>query len=62
MKVQLKKVLFGNAVLAAMMSRRKYNAIPQSGNCSGESNVWFFETKSDSNLESLCMCTLLHPS
>jgi hypothetical protein len=27
-------VLFGNAVLAAMMRGRKYNVIPQNGDCS----------------------------
>jgi hypothetical protein len=27
------KVLFGNAVLAAMMSGRKYDVITQNGNC-----------------------------
>jgi hypothetical protein len=33
------KVLFGNAVLAALMSGRKYDVIPQNGDCSRESNV-----------------------
>jgi hypothetical protein len=33
------KVLFGNAVLAALMSGKKYDVIPQNGD-------WFFETKS----------------
>jgi hypothetical protein len=33
------KVLFGTAVLAALMSGRKYDVIPQNGDCSGESNV-----------------------
>jgi hypothetical protein len=33
------KVLFGNAVLAALMSGRKYDVILQNGDCSGESNV-----------------------
>jgi hypothetical protein len=33
------KVLFGNAVLAALMSGRKYDVIPQNGDCSTESNV-----------------------
>jgi hypothetical protein len=33
------KVLFGNAVLAALMSGRKYNVIPENGDCSRESNV-----------------------
>jgi hypothetical protein len=32
-------VLFGNAVLAALMSGRKYDVIPQNGDCSRESNV-----------------------
>jgi hypothetical protein len=33
------KVLCGNAVLAALMSERKYDVIPQNGDCSRESNV-----------------------
>jgi hypothetical protein len=33
------KVLFDEAVLAALMSGRKYDIIPQNGNCSRESNV-----------------------
>jgi hypothetical protein len=33
------KVLFGNAVLAALMSGIKYDVIPQNGDCSRESNV-----------------------
>jgi hypothetical protein len=33
------KVLFGNAALAALMSGRKYDVIPQNGDCSRESNV-----------------------
>jgi hypothetical protein len=33
------KVLFGNAVLAALMSGRKYDVIPQNGDCSSESNM-----------------------
>jgi hypothetical protein len=33
------KVLFRNAVLAALMSGRKYDVIPQHGFCSRESNV-----------------------
>jgi hypothetical protein len=33
------KVLFGNAVLAALMSGRKYDVIPQNGDCSRESSV-----------------------
>jgi hypothetical protein len=32
-------VLFGNTVLAALMSGRKYDVIPQNGDCSRESNV-----------------------
>jgi hypothetical protein len=32
-------VLFGNAVLAALMSGRKYDVIPQNDHCSRESNV-----------------------
>jgi hypothetical protein len=41
-------VLFGNAVVAALMSGRKYGVIPQNGDCSRESNVRtsIFETKS----------------
>jgi hypothetical protein len=27
------KVLFGNSVLAALMSGRKYDVIPQNGDC-----------------------------
>jgi hypothetical protein len=33
------KVLFGNAVLAALMSGRKYDVLPQNGDCSRENNV-----------------------
>jgi hypothetical protein len=33
------KVLYGNAVLAALMSGRKYDVIPQNGDCSRESNA-----------------------
>jgi hypothetical protein len=33
------KGLFGNAVLAALMSGRKYDVIPQNGDSSRESNV-----------------------
>jgi hypothetical protein len=32
-------VLFGNAVLAALISGRKYDVIPQNGDCLRESNV-----------------------
>jgi hypothetical protein len=41
------KVLFGNAVLAALMSEREYDVIPQNGDCSRESNVrtWVFRYK-----------------
>jgi hypothetical protein len=34
-----RKVLFRNVVLAALMSGRKYDVIPQNGDCSRESNV-----------------------
>jgi hypothetical protein len=42
------KGLFDNAVLAALMSGRKYDLIPHSGNCSRETMYvpWFFEIKS----------------
>jgi hypothetical protein len=33
------KVLFGNTVFAALMPGRKYDVIPQNGECSRESNV-----------------------
>jgi hypothetical protein len=33
------KVLFGNAVFAALMFGRKYDVIPQNDDCSRESNV-----------------------
>jgi hypothetical protein len=33
------KVLFGNAVLAALMYGRKHDVIPQNGDCSRERNV-----------------------
>jgi hypothetical protein len=33
------KVLFGNTVLTALMSGRKYDVIPQNGDCSRESIV-----------------------
>jgi hypothetical protein len=32
-------VLFDNAVLTALMSGRKYDVVPQNGDCSRESNV-----------------------
>jgi hypothetical protein len=38
------KVLFGKAVLAALISGRKYDVIPQNGDCSRESNVHTLET------------------
>jgi hypothetical protein len=43
-------VLFSNAVLAALMSARKYNVMLQNGDCSiiGHGNP-------DNNLESLCI-------
>jgi hypothetical protein len=33
------KVVFGSAILTALMSGRKYDFIPQSGDCSRESDV-----------------------
>jgi hypothetical protein len=33
------KVLFGSAVLAELMSGRKYDVIPENGDCSRESNM-----------------------
>jgi hypothetical protein len=33
------KILLGTAVLAALMSGKKYDVIPQNGDCSRESNV-----------------------
>jgi hypothetical protein len=33
------KVLFDNAIFAALMSGRKYDVIPQNGDCPRESNV-----------------------
>jgi hypothetical protein len=42
-------VLFGNVVLAALMSGRKYDVIPEIGDCSRESH-----RNPDNNLESLC--------
>jgi hypothetical protein len=36
------KVLFGNDVLAALMSGRKYDVIIQNGDCSRERNVRTF--------------------
>jgi hypothetical protein len=35
------KVLFDKAVLAALLSERKYDVIPQNGDCSRESSVRF---------------------
>jgi hypothetical protein len=42
------KLLFGNAVLAALMSGRKYDVINRKSDCSKEAMflLWFFETKS----------------
>jgi hypothetical protein len=50
------KVLFDNAVLAALMSGRKYDVIPQNGDCSRESNVHtlVFQTKSVIKMECRC--------
>jgi hypothetical protein len=39
------KIVFGNAVLAPLMSERKYDVMPQNGNCSRESNVRTFSSK-----------------
>jgi hypothetical protein len=44
------KVLFGNDMLAALMSSRKYDAITQNGECSRESRG-----NTDNNLVSLCI-------
>jgi hypothetical protein len=32
-EILTQKVLFGNAVLAPLMSERKYNVIPENGDC-----------------------------
>jgi hypothetical protein len=42
------KLLFGNALLAALVSARKYDAICQNGDCSKKAMYvfWVFETKS----------------
>jgi hypothetical protein len=37
--VKLKKVLFGNAVIAELMPGRKYDLIPQNGNTSRENKA-----------------------
>jgi hypothetical protein len=34
------KVLFGNVVLAALVSGRKYDVMPQNGDCLGKNNVF----------------------
>jgi hypothetical protein len=34
-----RKVLLNNVILTALMSRRKYDIVPQNGNCSGETSV-----------------------
>jgi hypothetical protein len=39
MKAKLKTFYLANVVLAAFMSWRKYDVIPQNGDCSRESNV-----------------------
>jgi hypothetical protein len=43
-------VLFSNGVLAAMMFGRKYNVIPQKGDCSRKAMcvLWFVETNATS--------------
>jgi hypothetical protein len=46
----IQKVLFGNSVLPALMSGRKYDVVPQNGDCSRE-----VHGNPDSNLESLCI-------
>jgi hypothetical protein len=38
-EIVTQKVLFGNAVLAALMSGRKYDVISRNGDCSRERNV-----------------------
>jgi hypothetical protein len=43
------KVLFDNAVFAALMSGRKYDVIPQNGDCSRENHG-----NPDNNWESPC--------
>jgi hypothetical protein len=42
-----RNVLFGNSVLAVLMTWRKYDVIPQNGDCSRERNVrtLFFRNK-----------------
>jgi hypothetical protein len=47
------KVLSGNAILAALMTGIKYDAIPDNGKCSRESH-----RNPDNNLESPCMFIL----
>jgi hypothetical protein len=46
----IQNVLFGNAVLSTLVSWRKYDVIPQNGDCSRENSMRryfeFFETKS----------------
>jgi hypothetical protein len=44
------KVLVGNAVLAALMSERKYDIVTQNGDYSKESNVRYFGFSKKSSL------------
>jgi hypothetical protein len=38
-EIVAQNVLYDNVLLAALMSGRKYNVIPESGDCSKESNA-----------------------
>jgi hypothetical protein len=61
-KVVTQKVLFGNAILAALMSERKYDAIPQNGNCSRKSQcayicLWKQSPLSKRNVVTELLCS-----
>jgi hypothetical protein len=55
------KALFGNSVLASVMSGRKYDVIPQNSDFSRESIcvLWCYHGNPENNLESPCIYVLI---
>jgi hypothetical protein len=47
------KVLFGNALLSALMSWRKYDTIPQNGDCSKQSPLSKRNVVTELNMEKI---------
>jgi hypothetical protein len=54
------RVLFGYAILAAMMTGRNYDVISQNGDCSRESNVRTFFSSKQSSLSKRNIVTELN--